>query len=66
MVNDVWSSLTRIMSLPFSQVGLGQMIKEKNKAVACIEQSGSLRMTELFFIRFISSLKFVKTISSSH
>lgn len=33
-VNDVWSSLTRIMSLPFSQVGLGQMIKEKNKAVA--------------------------------
>ena len=33
-VNDVWSSLTRIMSLPFSQVGLGEMLKEKNKAVA--------------------------------
>lgn len=33
-VNDVWSSLTRILDLPFSHVGLGEMVKEKNKAVA--------------------------------
>ena len=33
-VNDVWSSFTRILDLPFSRVGLGEMIKEKNKAVA--------------------------------
>lgn len=33
-VNDVWSSLARILDLPFSHVGLGEMVKEKNKAVA--------------------------------
>ena len=33
-VNDVWGSLTRILDLPFSRVGLGEMVKEKNKAVA--------------------------------
>lgn len=33
-VNDVWSSLTRILDLPFSHVRLGEMVKEKNKAVA--------------------------------
>lgn len=33
-VNDVWSSLTRILDLPFSHIGLGEMVKEKNKAVA--------------------------------
>lgn len=32
-VNDVWSSLARILDLPFSHVGLGEMVKEKNKAV---------------------------------
>ena len=31
---DVWSSLARILDLPFSHVGLGEMVKEKNKAVA--------------------------------
>lgn len=33
-VNDVWSSIARILDLPFSHVGLGEMVKEKNKAVA--------------------------------
>ena len=33
-VNDVWSSLARILDLPFSHVGLGEMVKGKNKAVA--------------------------------
>lgn len=33
-VNDVWSSLARILDLPFSHVGLGEIVKEKNKAVA--------------------------------
>lgn len=33
-VGDVWGSLGRILELPFSHVGLGEMIKEKNKAVA--------------------------------
>lgn len=33
-VNDVWRSFTRILDLPFSKVGLGEMIREKNKAVA--------------------------------
>ncbi len=33
-VNDVWGSFARILDLPFSNVGLGSMIKEKNKAVA--------------------------------
>lgn len=33
-VNDVWSSLARILDLPFFHVGLGEMVKEKNKAVA--------------------------------
>ena len=33
-VNDVWNSLSRILDLPFSRVGLGEMIKEKSKAVA--------------------------------
>lgn len=33
-VNDVWGSLARILDLPFSHVGLGEMVKEKNKAVA--------------------------------
>ena len=33
-VNDVWGSFVRILDLPFSDVGLGEMIREKNKAVA--------------------------------
>lgn len=32
-VNDVWASLVRILDLPFSDVGLGKTVKEKNKAV---------------------------------
>ncbi len=33
-VNDVWGSFVRILDLPFSCVGLGEMVKEKNKAIA--------------------------------
>lgn len=33
-VNDVWGSFVRILDLPFSHVGLGEMTKEKNKAIA--------------------------------
>lgn len=33
-VNDVWGSFVRILDLPFSQVGFGEMIKDNNKAVA--------------------------------
>ena len=33
-VNDVWSSFIRILDLPFSRVGMGNTIKEKNKAIA--------------------------------
>ena len=33
-VNDVWGSFTRFLDLPFSRVGLGEMIKEKNKTIA--------------------------------
>lgn len=33
-VNDVWGSFTRILDLPFARVGLGEMVKEKNKAIA--------------------------------
>ena len=35
-VNDIWSSLGRILSLPFSEVGLGHAIKEKNKIVEIV------------------------------
>ena len=38
-VNDVWNSFVRILDLPFSRVGLGEMIKEKNKAVAIYRTS---------------------------
>lgn len=33
-VNDVWGSFARFLDLPFSRVGLGEMTKEKNKAVS--------------------------------
>lgn len=33
-VNDVWGSFVRFLDLPFSRVGLGEMIKENKKAVA--------------------------------
>ena len=33
-VNDVWNSFVRLLDLPFSRVGLGEMIKEKSKAVS--------------------------------
>ena len=33
-VSDVWGSFVRILDLPFSHVGMGETLKEKNKAVA--------------------------------
>lgn len=33
-VNDVWGSFVRILDLPFSRVGMGEMIKENGKANA--------------------------------
>lgn len=33
-VNDVWSSFMRILDLPFSRVGFGESVKEKNKSIA--------------------------------
>jgi phosphoadenosine phosphosulfate reductase len=38
-VNDVWGSFIRILDLPFSRTGLGEMIKDKNKAVALYRTS---------------------------
>lgn len=38
-VNDVWSSYSRFLDLPFSDVGLGKMEKEKNKAVSLYRTS---------------------------
>jgi phosphoadenosine phosphosulfate reductase len=32
--NDIWSSFGRLLELPFSQVGLGEPTKEKNKFVS--------------------------------
>lgn len=61
-VNDVWSSLTRILDLPFSHVGLGEMVKEKNKRrLLCIGWGGKYPMSELFCTRSTSSLKNVAT-----
>lgn len=31
-VNDVWASICRILELPFSHVGMGELVKEKKKA----------------------------------
>ena len=33
-VNDIWSSFGRLLDLPFNEVGLGYVTKEKNKIVA--------------------------------
>ena len=38
-VNDVWGSFARFLDLPFSRVGLGEMAKEKNKAVSIYRTS---------------------------
>lgn len=33
-IADIWSSFSRFIDLPFSKVGLGEPVKEKNKTVA--------------------------------
>ncbi len=38
-VNDVWASICRILELPFCHVGLGELVKEKKKAVALYRTS---------------------------
>lgn len=35
-VKDVWSSFARLLDLPFNKVGMGTMIKEKNRPVALL------------------------------
>ena len=33
-VSDVWGSFSRLLDLPFSRVGMGESVKEKNKMIA--------------------------------
>lgn len=40
-VNDIWSSYSRLMALPFNKVGLGIMQKEKNRSVSFVRHEWS-------------------------
>lgn len=38
-VSDIWSSYSRILDLPFSEVGLGIAVREKNKMISITRTS---------------------------
>lgn len=46
-VGDIWSSLSRLMDLPFSEVGLGTMQKEKNRSISFVRHPWSTPISEV-------------------
>lgn len=65
-VGDIWSSLSRLMDLPFSEVGLGTMQKEKKRSISLYVIHGQHLYQKLFYTHCIDLPKLAVTIIVLH